>query len=52
MLLAEELIKLIEDRYPDRMPLVELSPFRQGELVGIRKLINEMKAEIKNGTDK
>lgn len=50
MVLASELLELLEQRYPDKMPLVEVGPFRQGENVGIQKIIQEIRTEIKNAT--
>ena len=50
MLLAQEILELLKKRYPDKMPLVEVAPFRQGELVGIQKIICEIETEIKNAT--
>ena len=51
---AEEILELLESRYPDHTPLVEKTQFRHGESAGIQKIINEIRTEIKNGsgTDK
>ena len=46
--MASELLELLKQRYPDRAPLVEVAPFRQGEIAGIQKLIREIETEIKN----
>ena len=51
MILAEEILKLLKERYPDKMPLVEVPPFRQGEMVGIQKVIREIETELNNATD-
>ena len=46
---VEELLTLLKERYPDKVPLVELSQFRLGELAGVQKLIREIETEAKNG---
>ncbi len=48
MILASEILELLKKRYPDKLPLVEVSVFRQGESIGIQKLIREIESEIKN----
>ena len=48
-MLASELLDLLKERYPDRCPLVEISPFRAGELAAVQKIISEIETEIKNG---
>ena len=48
-MMAQEILKLLKDRYPDKVPLVELSQFRLGELAAIQKLIREIETEINNG---
>ena len=51
MILASDILELLKQRYPDKVPLVELSQFRLGELAAIQKLIKEIDTEINNGTD-
>lgn len=47
---AEEILELLESRYPDHTPLVEMSQFRHGEDAGIQKIINEIRTEVNNGS--
>ncbi len=47
-MLASELLELLKSRYPDKVPLVEVPPFRQGENAGVQKLLLEIEQEIKN----
>ena len=49
---AEEILKLLESRYPDHTPLIELSQFRLGELAAYQKIITEIGSEIKNAKGK
>ena len=49
-MLATDILELLKKRYPDKLPLVEVPPFRQGENVGIQKIILEIEQEIKHGT--
>ena len=51
-MLGTELMELLKSRYPDKLPIVELSPFRQGELVGIQKVIQEIESEITHASNK
>lgn len=46
MLLAEEILELLEKRYPNEVPIVELVQFEHGKNAGIRQIINEIRAEI------
>jgi len=48
MILAEEILELLKKRYPNTLPLVEVQAFRQGEMVGIQKIIYEIEKEIEN----
>ncbi len=52
MLLASEIVELLKKRYPDKCPLVEVLPFRQGEMAMVQKIIHEIEVEIKNGSSK
>jgi len=47
-----ELLELLEGRYPDHTPLVEVTPFNQGKAAGVRSIINEIKTEVKNAKGK
>ena len=49
---AQEMLDLLKIRYPDKVPLVELSQFRLGELSAIQKVIKEIETEIKNAGNK
>jgi len=51
MILAQDILELLKKRYPNKMALVEVTPFRQGENVGIQKIIYEIEQEINNATD-
>jgi len=45
---AEELLELLVKRYPDKCPRIEIPLFRAGEMTGIQKIIDEIRAEINN----
>ncbi len=49
--MMEDILELLKDRYPDKVPLVEISPFRMGELAGYQKIIREIEVEVKNATN-
>ena len=51
MILASDILELLKQRYPDKVPLVELSQFRLGELSAIQKIIKEIETEVGNGSN-
>ena len=42
-----QLMKMLDEVYPDRIPLYELEPFDYGVLVGQRLLIEKLKERLK-----
>jgi len=51
MLLASELLELLEKRYPIVAQTKERTSFEQGKEVAIQQIISEIRSEIEHATD-